>query len=140
MLQSSDGIYISQKKYASDVLKRFKMEEATLSTIQLFHVTKIFKDENCVKLDATLFKKLVESLMYLTTTQPELKFVVNLVSRHMGQPTELHLHANKKVLRYLIGTKNLNIFCKKGGNEELVAFTDSDYAGDFEDILQEGSE
>ena len=51
----------------------------------------------------------------------------------MGQPTELHLQTTKKVLRYLRGTTNLGIFYKKGGNDKLVAFTDSDYASDLED-------
>ena len=51
----------------------------------------------------------------------------------MGQPTELHLQTAKRVLRYLRGTTNLGIFYKKGGNDKLVAFTDSDYVGDLED-------
>ena len=51
----------------------------------------------------------------------------------MGQPTELHLQTAKRVLRYLRGTTNLGIFYKKGGNDKLVVFTDSDYVGDLED-------
>ena len=51
----------------------------------------------------------------------------------MGQPTELHLQTAKRVLRYLRGTTNLRIFYKKGGNDKLVAFIDSGYAGDLED-------
>ena len=51
----------------------------------------------------------------------------------MGQPTELHLQTAKRVFGYLRGTTNLGIFYKKGGNDKLVAFTDSDYPGDLED-------
>ncbi|KAL6321945.1 hypothetical protein AAG906_035853 [Vitis piasezkii] len=94
---------------------------------------KVFKDENGVKVDATFFKQMVGSLMYLTATRPDLMFVVSLISRYMGQPTELHLQTAKRVLRYLRGTTNLGIFYKKGGNDKLVAFTDCDYAGDLED-------
>ena len=89
-------------------------------------------DENGVKVDATFFKQMVGNLMYLTATRPDLMFVVSLITRYMGQPTELHLQTTKKVLRYLRGTTNLGIFYKKGGNDKLVAFTDSDYAGDLE--------
>jgi hypothetical protein len=60
-------------------------------------------------------------------------FVVSLISRYAGQPTELHLQTAKRVLRYLKGTTNFGIFYKKGGSDELITFTDSDYAGDLED-------
>lgn len=76
--------------------------------------------------------------MYLTATRPDLMFVVSLITRYMGQPTELHLQTTKKVLRYLRGTTNLGIFYKKGGNDKLVAFIDSDYAGDLEDRKHRG--
>ena len=75
----------------------------------------------------------VVSLMYLTATQPDMMFVVSLISRYMENPTELHLQAAKRVLRYLKGTTGFGIFYKKGGDDELVAYTDSDYAGDLED-------
>ncbi|WKA06751.1 hypothetical protein VitviT2T_024636 [Vitis vinifera] len=71
--------------------------------------------------------------MYLTATRPDLMFIVSLISRYMGQPTELHLQIAKRVLRYLRGTTNLGIFYKKGENDKLVSFTDSDYVGDLED-------
>lgn len=86
-----------------------------------------------VKVDSTFYKQVVGSLMYLTATRPDLMFVMSLVSRYMGQPTELHLPAVKRVLRYLKGTINFGIFYKKGGSKNLVAYTDSDYVGDVED-------
>ena len=51
----------------------------------------------------------------------------------MENPTEMHLQVAKRALRYLKGTTDFGIFYKKGGDEELVAYTDSDYAGDLED-------
>jgi len=60
-------------------------------------------------------------------------FVVSLVSWYMEQPTELHLQVVKRVLRYLKGTSDFGIFYKKGGSDDLVAYADSDYAGDLED-------
>lgn len=66
--------------------------------------------------------------MYLTATQPNLMFVVSLISCYIGQPTELHLPAAKRVLRYLKETTDFGIFYNKGGSDNLVA-----YAGDLED-------
>ena len=95
---------------------------------------KLFKDENGVRVDDTLFKQMVGFLMYLTTTRPDLMYAVSLISRYMAKPTELHLSAAKRILRYLKGTTGLDIFYKKGGKcEGLIGYTDSDYAGDIED-------
>ena len=51
----------------------------------------------------------------------------------MAKPTELHLQVAKRALRYLRGTINFGIYYKKGGSDELLSFTDNDYAGDMED-------
>ena len=71
--------------------------------------------------------------MYLTATRPDLMFVVSIISRYMENPLELHLQIAKRVLQYLRGTIDFGIFYRKGGDDELVACTDSDYAGDLED-------
>ena len=80
-----------------------------------------------------MYKQLIGSLMYLTATRPNLMHVVSLMSRFMASPTELHLQAAKRVLRYLKGTIDLGILYRKRGNGELIAYTDSDYAGDIGD-------
>lgn len=84
-------------------------------------------------MDETYFKQIGGSLMYLTATRPDLMFIVSLISRYMGKPTELHFQAVKRVLRYLNGTTNFEIFYKKGGSKSLIGYTDRDYAGDVED-------
>lgn len=71
--------------------------------------------------------------MYLTATRPDIMFVVSLLSRYMDRPTELHLQAAKRVLRYLKGTSDFGILYRKGGDEKLVTSTDSDNAGDLDD-------
>lgn len=51
----------------------------------------------------------------------------------MGNPTELHLQAGKKVLRYLKSTIDFGVFYKNGGKEKLIAYNDSNYVGDLDD-------
>ena len=60
-------------------------------------------------------------------------FVVSLINRYMDNPTELHLQAAKRVLRYLKGTTGFEIFYRKGGDDDFVKYTDSDYAGDLDE-------
>ncbi|KAL5844965.1 hypothetical protein ACOSQ4_010923 [Xanthoceras sorbifolium] len=94
---------------------------------------KLMKDEGGIKVDKTQFTQIVGSLMYLIATRPDVMSIVGLISRYMENATELHQQVAKRVLRYLRGTLDFGLFYKKGGNSKLVAYTDSDYAGDLED-------
>ncbi|XP_023514510.1 uncharacterized protein LOC111778766 [Cucurbita pepo subsp. pepo] len=94
---------------------------------------RLTKDEKGDKINATMCKQLIGSLTYLTATRPNLMHVVSLMSRFMASPTELHLQPTKRVLRYLKGTIDLGILYRKRGNGELIAYTDSDHAGDIGD-------
>ena len=73
------------------------------------------------------------SLIYLTNTRPDIVHSVNLISRFMNQPSKLHYAVAKRILRYLQGTKKLGILCKKENGNNLVGFTDNDWAGSLDD-------
>lgn len=133
VVQNENGIYLSQKKYAKEVLDRFGMRESNPSKNPIVPGCKLTKDENGVKVDETEYKQVVGCLMYLAATRPDLMYVIGLVSRYMGCPTELHMQVVKRVLRYLRGTVDLGLQYKRNGTNKLEAFTDSDYAGDLDD-------
>ncbi|KAL6178293.1 hypothetical protein ACLB2K_049811 [Fragaria x ananassa] len=95
--------------------------------------SKLTKEGEGKKVDATQFKQVVGSLMYLTATRPDLMYIVCLISRYMASPTEGHLFAAKRVLRYLKGTLEYGVFYERKGAVELVAYTNSDYASDCDD-------
>lgn len=132
--QCAGGIFICQRRYAKEVLARFGMEDSNAVKNPIVPGTKLRKDEGGVTVDETLYKQVVGSLMYLTVTRPDMMFGVSLISRFMARPTMAHWLATKRILRYLKGTINLGIFYRKQEyNLKLVAFTDSDYAGDLDD-------
>jgi hypothetical protein len=133
VLQSCNGIFIGQKKYIKDMLSKFEMSDCNPVKNPIVPGSRLVKEDKGVKVDNTLFKQLVGSLMYLTATRPDIAYSVSLISRFMEDPKESHFMAAKRILRYLQGTQNLGIFYKAGGNEELIAYTDSDYAGDLDD-------
>ncbi|GMJ14865.1 hypothetical protein HRI_005155700 [Hibiscus trionum] len=70
--QSSDGIFISQRKYVQDVLMRFQMNECNSVSTPVEFGLKLHKDQEGKKVDITLYKQIVGSLMYLTTTRPDI--------------------------------------------------------------------
>ena len=101
VLQKSDGIYICQRRYSLEVLKRFGMMESNLVGSPIVPRCKISKDGCGNVVDEIYYKQLVGSLMYLTATRPNMMFVTCLISRYMTRPTEIHIQAAKKALRYL---------------------------------------
>jgi hypothetical protein len=91
VLQRTDGIFISQRKYAQELLQRFKMNQCNSVHNPAVPGFKLTKDEEGITVDSTFYKQIVGSLMYLTATRPDLMFIVSLISRYMERPTESHL-------------------------------------------------
>ena len=83
---------------------------------------KIGLDEDDIKVDATLYKQIVGSLMYVTSTRPYLMFVGSLISHFMACPKVLYFAAAKRVLSYLKGKVNYDGSYKR---EQLVSWSDS---------------
>lgn len=133
VIQSSDGIFITQAKYAREILERFGMINCKPVSNPVVTGSKLSKRGGGAEVDITNYKQMVGSLMYLTATRPDLMYVVCLTSRYMEKPTEVHLQAAKRIMRYLRGTVNFGILYSSQGKEELIAYTDSDYAGDIDD-------
>lgn len=108
------------------------MEECNAVCNPLVPGGRIDMDEGGERVDDTMYKQVIGSLMYITTTRPDLQFAVSLLSRYMSKPTQLHLQAAKRMLRYLKGTLDFGIWYKRGGIGKLLAYTDSDFAGDID--------
>lgn len=133
VIQDELGIFICQKKYAMDTLKKFGMESCNPVKNPIVPGNKLTKEGDGPMVDSAAFKQLVGSLRYLTATRPDLIYSVNLVSRYMENPTERHMLAAKRILRYVQGTIGFGIQYRHGGEERLVGYVDSDYAGDEND-------
>ncbi|KAL9292354.1 putative RNA-directed DNA polymerase [Arabidopsis thaliana] len=133
VIQDERGIFINQRKYAAEIIKKYGMEGCNSVKNPIVPGQKLTKAGAGDAVDPTEFKQLIGSLRYLTTTRPDLIFSVNLVSRYMESPNEQHLLAVKRILRYVQGTLDLGIQYERGGATELVGFVDSDYAGDVDD-------
>lgn len=94
---------------------------------------KLTKDAEGEKIDCTYYKQLIGNLMYLFATRLDMMYAITIISRFMEAPKEFHFAVAKRVLRYLRGTTNYGLFYKKSESDQLVGFSDSDYAGDLED-------
>ncbi|XP_052485085.1 uncharacterized mitochondrial protein AtMg00810-like [Gossypium raimondii] len=111
--QVAAGTFISQKKYAQEILDIFGMKNCNGSNTPSEVGMKLEKDPRGKKIDSTYYKQIVGSLMDLTATRPDIMYAVSLISRYMEQPKEVHLLAAKRILRYLQGTIDFNVLCKQ---------------------------
>lgn len=133
VIQDEVGIFISQRKYALDTLKKYGMEDCNSVKNPMVPGNKLTKMGAGGAVDPTEYKQLVGSLRYLTATRPDLIYSVNVVSRYMENPRGEHMMAVKRILRYVQGTTDYGIQYLRGGEERLVGYVDSDYAGDEDD-------
>ncbi|KAM2279296.1 hypothetical protein ACFX1S_040157 [Malus domestica] len=133
VIQTTAGNFIYQKKYAQDILKRFQMDDCKPFGTPVELGLKLCKDKGRKEVDSTFYKQIISSLMYLTSTRPDIMYAVSLVSRYMEKPTEMHLNAAKRILRYVKGTTDYGVFYKRKNGSGFVGYTNSDYADDIDD-------
>ncbi|GJZ72984.1 putative ribonuclease H-like domain-containing protein [Tanacetum coccineum] len=89
----------------------------------------LLKDEDGEEVDVHLYRSMIGSLMYLTSSRPDIMFTVCACARYQVNPKVSHLHAVKRILRYLKGQPKLGLWYPKDFPFDLVAYTNSDYAG-----------
>jgi hypothetical protein len=99
--QSPGKIFLNQGKYAVEILKRFGMLECKAMNTPMETKLNLLVDTSSELVDATLYRQIIGSLMYLTNTRPDICFVVNTLSQHMVEPKHVHLVAANHVMRYL---------------------------------------
>lgn len=99
--QNSSGIFISQKKYALEVLKKFQLEKCKEVLTPLAVNEKVSKDDGILLKNPSKFRSLVGSLLYLTDTRPDFMFSASYLSRFMSTPTDVHFAIGKRILRYI---------------------------------------
>ncbi|GJV30493.1 putative ribonuclease H-like domain-containing protein, partial [Tanacetum coccineum] len=87
------------------------------------------KDEEAEDVDVHLYRSIIGSLMYLTTSRPDIMFAVCACARFQVTPKTSYLHALKKIFRYLKGQPKLGLWYPRDSPFDFEAFFDSDYAG-----------
>jgi hypothetical protein len=86
-------------------------------------------DEGGNPVDQTLYRSMIGSLLYLTASRPDIMFSVYMCARFQANPKKAHLHAVKRILRYLKHTPSVGLWYPKRATFDLISYSDSDYAG-----------
>src|ERR1039457_7403798 len=78
------------------------------------------------------FQRLIEKLIYLTVTRPDIYFFVSQISKFMHSPRTPHLEAINRILRYLKGNPGKGILMKNNNSNNICGYSDADWAGSFD--------
>ena len=128
-------VYLHQGQYIEKMLKRFGQTEAKPVSIPADLNVKLQKEDGVSgPVDTVTYQSIVGSLLYAAiTTRPDIAQAVGVVSKFCANPTQSHLTAAKRILRYLKGTVYLGLSYKKCADGNLIGYSDADWADDVDD-------
>ena len=126
------ALYLSQTKYATDLLHKHHMFDTKRAKTPCIPNTRLTLTKGTPLQEPHSYKSLVGALHYLTFTRPDLSFAVHQVCQFMHFSTNTHFTAAKRILRYLRGTLHHGIAFTPSPMT-LSAFTDADWARDPSD-------
>nr|GEZ69745.1 uncharacterized mitochondrial protein AtMg00810-like [Tanacetum cinerariifolium] len=128
--QKDDGIFISQDKYVVEILRKFGFTYVKSASTPTETEKPLLKDPDGEDVDVHTYRLMIGSLMYLTSSRLAIMFAVCACVRFQVTPKVSHLHAVKRIFRYLKGKPHLGLWCPRDFPFNLVAYSDSDYVGD----------
>nr|GEU56663.1 retrovirus-related Pol polyprotein from transposon TNT 1-94 [Tanacetum cinerariifolium] len=127
--QSPRGIFINQAKYTLEILHKHGMDKGQSIGTPIATKPKLDGDLSGNPVDQTDYHSKIGSLMYLTSSRPDIVQAVCFYARYQSRPTKKHFKEVKRIFRYLRGTVNMGLWYPKGSSFELTAFSDVDHAG-----------
>ena len=122
--QLDDGIFISQTKYIREILKKYGMEECKSISTTMIIGYKLRKYDESKEVDQRLYRSISRSLLYVTSSRPDVMQEIGQVARFHAALKETHVLAVKRVFRYLKGTIYFFIWYPKGNYLTLVSYMD----------------
>nr|GEZ77487.1 ribonuclease H-like domain-containing protein [Tanacetum cinerariifolium] len=123
--RDTSGMFLSQQKYATEVVERADMLTCNPCRTPVDTNSKLSADGDPIS-DPTLYRSLTGALQYLTFTWPDISYAVQQVCLFMHQPREPHFSALKRILRYVRGTLSYGLQLYSSTTSTLVAYSDAD--------------
>nr|GEW04674.1 hypothetical protein [Tanacetum cinerariifolium] len=137
----SEKVYVSQPNgfVDQDNLNHvYKLKKALYGLQQAPHAcdpvdtpmvekSKLDEDKQGKAVDPTRNRGMVGTLMYLTTSRPDLTFVVCMTAWYQARPTGKHLHVVKRIFKYLRGTVNRGLWYVKDSSIALIDYANADH-------------
>ena len=122
--QQESGIFISQSKYAKNLVKKFGLEYASSIRTPLSPNVKLTIDLLGKSVDSSLYRSMIGSLLYLTTSRLDISYSVRVCARYQANPKESHMIALKRIIKYVKITVDFDVWCSKDTNDVLTGYSD----------------
>nr|GEY58978.1 uncharacterized mitochondrial protein AtMg00810-like [Tanacetum cinerariifolium] len=116
-------------KYVAKILRKFGLTDRKSASTPIDTKKPLLKDPDGEDVDVHTYRKIIGSLMYLTSSRPDIMFVVCACAHFQVTPKASHLHAVTRIFRYIKGKPHLGLWYPKDSPFNLVAYSDSNYAG-----------
>nr|GEV15409.1 hypothetical protein [Tanacetum cinerariifolium] len=127
--QSPRGIFINQPKYALESLKKYGFESCDPVDTPMVEKSKLDEEKEGKAVDPSHYRGMIDTLLYLTASRPDLQLAICMCARYQARPTEKHVYAVKRIFRYLRGTVHQGLWYLKDSSVALTACADADHAG-----------
>ncbi|KAK4836323.1 hypothetical protein QYF36_021415 [Acer negundo] len=131
--QMHDGIFVSQAKYAKSLVKKFGLENAKHCETPMSTTLKLSKDASGKDVEQSLYRGMIGSLLYLTSSTPDIYFSVGVYARYQASPKESHPITVKRIIWFVNGTSNHGIWYSFDTTPSLVGFSGADWVGNCDD-------
>ncbi|GKC83864.1 retrovirus-related pol polyprotein from transposon TNT 1-94, partial [Tanacetum coccineum] len=128
IFQNPKGIFFNQSKYALESLKKYGFDSCDPMDTPMVEKSKLNKDKEGKVVDPSHYHGMIGTLLYLTVSRLDLQFAICMCARYQARPTEKHLHAVKRIFRYIRGTVNRGLWYLKDSSIALTTFADVDHA------------
>ena len=133
VIRTNESIWLSQRQYALDMLSKYGMAKYKPIVMPLDHNLKVHANVGDVLENATMYKKIVGSLIYLTISRPNLRYTVGFESHFMQLPRKPHLDSMRQTLCYVSATLYYALFYVANIEVQLYGYTDADWVGSIFD-------
>ena len=131
--QMKYGIYIAQSKYVKEKLKTFGLEDPKIVSTLMVIGHKLSKNDDSTEVNQILYRSMIGKLQYVRHNRPDIALSAGIVARFFVDPKENHLMVMKRIMKYLKGTREFGLYCKKNQKFEFKAYTDADWARNIDD-------
>ncbi|RVW42603.1 Retrovirus-related Pol polyprotein from transposon TNT 1-94 [Vitis vinifera] len=131
--RSTQGIFLSQRKYVLDLLSEVGLLECKPVDTPIVQNHKLGIYPNQKPTDKGRYQRLVGKLIYLSHTRPDIAYAVSVVSQFMHCPSEEHMEAVIRILRYLKSSPRKGLMFSKNDHVRVDGYTDADWARNISD-------
>jgi histone deacetylase 1/2 len=125
----SDGLFLSQKKYAEEIVERAGMSSCKPCPTPVDTKLKLRANSTTPYEDPSLYRSLAGALQYLTFTRPDISYAVQQICLFMHNPMDDHMQALRRILRYVKGTSQYGLHLYPSSTTSLISYTDADWGG-----------